>query len=87
MGKIYRIYLGPFLVGRVDLTYHKSEIRRGQKIRVTPEEAAAMDKLLKQWGVDAPPETERTVPEARAEAVEVKTKRKRKTRKRKEGNK
>lgn len=46
---LYRIYLGPFAVGKIDLTYHKGKIKRGQKIRVTPEEAAAMDKLPKQW--------------------------------------
>lgn len=46
---IYRIYCGPYQVGKVDLTYRKGEVRRGEKIRVTPEEAEQMDKLRKQW--------------------------------------
>lgn len=47
--KLYRTYLGPFRIGKVNLTYHKGEIVRGTKIRVTQEEADAIDKLPEQW--------------------------------------
>jgi len=47
--ELYRIYLGPYLCGRVDLMHRRGEIMRGEKIAVTPDEAAAMDRLPKQW--------------------------------------
>lgn len=89
-----RIYLGPYMVGKVELTYYKGEIKRGQEIQVTPEEAAAMDKLPRQWknpeitvsGYKMDAGKGFTWDEASKIEVKKKTKKRtRKTRKRKEG--
>ena len=78
---MYRIYLGPFGIGKVELTYHVGKIKRGQKIKVTAEEAAAMAKLPRNWGV---PEEERPVaPVVKPASIKVKvTRKKRKSKKR-----
>jgi len=86
---LYRIYVGPFLKGRVYLTYFKGVIERWTKIRVTEDEAKSMDKLPKQWlDPDSPMKVAVVTPTKAKDEDDIKvTKRtkKRKTRKRKGG--
>jgi len=48
---MYRIFKGPAREAKINLTYHVGVIRRGQKIKVTPKEAKAMDRLPLSWGL------------------------------------
>lgn len=54
---MYRIFKGPAREAKIDLTYHVGVIKRGQKIKVTPKEAEAMDMLPKSWGKPEMPGT------------------------------
>ena len=70
---MYREFIGPMLEAKINLTYHVGRIRRGQRIKVTPEEAAAMDRLPKSWRV---PAIENSIPvTADVQVTRVSTKR------------
>lgn len=46
---LFRTFIGPAEEAKIDTEYHTGKIKRGQRIRVTEKEAAAMDKLPDTW--------------------------------------
>lgn len=68
----YRTYLGPYGTAKINLTFFSGKIKRGQRIKVTDEEAEAMDKQP-WWGGGKP--------KVKVDETEVVVKTKRKKRK------
>lgn len=77
---MHRTYLGPYREAKVNLTHYKGRIRRGQRIKVTAEEAEAMDKLPLSWSNESKPAKAVAAISLDDAVTVIKKKRKRKSR-------